>query len=402
MNVLFIHQNMPGQFGRSAAALAADPANRVVFLTRRADRDIKNVRRVVYQPRRTAHSTTHPYLQSCENAVLHGQEVARALMALGREGFTPDVVIGHPGWGETLFVKDVFPRAAYLNYCEYYYGAEGGDCGFDPAFPPTPDARLLLRMRNTPMLQTLSACDRGISPTFWQRSVHPPIFHDKIAVIHDGVDVDGLRPDAGAVFTLPDGRTLTRNDQVVTYAARNLEPYRGFPTFMRAVPLILQAAPGAEILIIGGHEVSYGAKPKDAADWREAMLRETGVNSPRVHFLGHLPYDRYRAALQISAAHIYLTYPFVLSWSMLEAMAMGCLVIGSATAPVLEVIENGVNGLLCDFFSPGDVADKAVAALRSPQDFAGARARARETVIERYALADCLARQLALIGEAAG
>jgi glycosyltransferase involved in cell wall biosynthesis len=397
MNVLFIHQNMPGQFGRLAAAMAADPANRVVFLTRRNDRQIANVRRVVYQLRRTAHPSTHPYLQSSENAVLYGQAVARALLALGREGFSPDVIIGHPGWGETLFVKDIFPRAAYLNYCEYYYGAEGGDFAYDPAFPPSPDARPIMRMRNTTMLQTLLACDQGISPTFWQKSVHPPVFHDKIAVIHDGIDVGGLRPDEDAVFTLPEGRILSRKDQVVTYVARNLEPYRGFPTFMRAVPLILDAAPQAEILIIGGDDVSYGGKPKDAANWREAMVKEIGLNSPRVHFTGPLPYNRYKAALQISSAHVYLTYPFVLSWSMMEAMAMGCLVIGSATAPVLEVIKGGVNGLLVDFFSPGDVADKVETALRAPQDFAPLRARARETVIERYALTDSLTRQIALI-----
>jgi len=402
VKVVFIHQNMPGQYKHLAASLAADPANQVVFITRRASYAMPGVRRIVYQPHRGPEKSIHPYLRSTEDAILHGQEVARVLLTLRKEGFVPDVIVGHPGWGEALFIKDAFPATPYLNYCEFYYGAEGRDFNFDPAFPPTLDARLALRVRSTALLHAALICDRGVAPTFWQRETHPAVFQDKIAVIHDGVDTTALQPDPAAVFIFADGRKLTRKDKVVTYVARNLEPYRGFPTFMRALPLILDAAPAAQVLIIGGDETSYGGKPRNAANWREAMLAETGLKSDRVHFMGRLPYDQYRAALLVSSVHVYLTYPFVLSWSMLEAMAMGCLIVGSDTAPVREVIEDGVNGLLTDFFSHQRLAGKVAEILRAPDDFAPLRLAARRTDETRYALADCLPRQISLISEMAG
>ncbi len=397
MNILFIHQNMPGQYAHLAAALARDPANAVAFVTRRADRAIPGVRRLTYGTRRTARPSTHPYLRSTENAVLHGQAVARTLLALRKEGFVPDVVAGHPGWGETLFVKDVLPEVPYLNYCEFYYRPQGQDFGFDPAAPPTLDARLTLRLRRTPLLLALESCDHGVAPTAWQRATHPAELRAKIDVIHDGIDTARLRPDPAARFTLPDGRTLTAGDPVVTYAARGLEPYRGFPSFMRALPRILDSRPDATVLIIGGDEPSYGSAPKEGGTWREALLAEVAVDPRRVVFLGHLPRDRFAAALAVSSVHVYLTYPFVLSWSMLEAMALGRVVVGSDTPPVREVIRDGENGLLADFFDPAAIAERVVAVLRDPGAFAALGRAARDTVRDGYELADCLARQTALL-----
>ncbi|WP_085552260.1 glycosyltransferase family 4 protein [Azospirillum agricola] len=402
MKIAFIHQNFPGQYKHLAAALAADPSNQVAFISRRADRDIPGVRRLTYGTRRTAGPPTHPYLLSTENAVLHGQEVARVLLSLRKEGSVPDIVVGHPGWGETLFVKDVLPQVPYLSYCEFYYGAQDRDFGFDPVYPPDLDARLSLRMRNTPLLLALESCDRGIAPTEWQRATHPEPFRSKIATIHDGVDTAGLRPDPAARVTLPDGRVLTPGDPVVTYAARNLEPYRGFPNFLRAVPRILDARPDATILIVGGDETSYGAGPPEGGTWREAMLREVPADPARVVFLGHLPYDRFLAAIGVSRVHVYLTYPFVLSWSMLEVMALGRVVVGSDTAPVREVIRHGENGLLADFFSPEAIADRVIDVLADPGAFAPLGRAARRTVIDRYARPDCLARQTRLIHDMAG
>lgn len=397
MNIVFIHQNMPGQYKHLAARLAADPANRVVFITKRTDRDIPNVRRLSYQPSRKARENAHPYLVSTENAVLHGQAAARLLMGLREEGFRPDVIVGHPGWGETLFVKDVFPNTPYLNYCEFFYRAQGLDVGFDPSVPVNVDTVLRLRMRSTPLLLALEACDRGIAPTEWQRDSHPAPFHPKIEVIHDGVDTAQLLPDPGIRVTLADGTVLTRQDEVLTYAVRNLEPYRGFPSFMRALPRILEARPRAHVLIAGGDEVSYGSAPPGGKSWRETMLAEMPLDPARVHFLGHLPYDQYLSVLRLSRAHIYLTYPFVLSWSMVESMALGCVVIGSDTAPVREVIRHGENGLLADFFSPDDIAAKAIAVLQDPGAFAPLARAARETAVERFELSRCLDRQIALI-----
>ncbi|CAO3433448.1 glycosyltransferase [Azospirillum endophyticum] len=355
-----------------------------------------------YGTRRTAGPPTHPYLLSTENAVLHGQEVARVLLSLRRDCFVPDIVVGHPGWGETLFVKDVLPNVPYLNYCEFYYGAQDRDFGFDPVYPTGLDARLGLRMRNTPLLLALESCDRGIAPTEWQRAAHPEPFQSKITTIHDGVDTTTLRPDPAARFILPDGRVLVPGDPVVTYAARNLEPYRGFPSFLRAVPHILDARPDATVLIVGDDETSYGAGPGEGSTWREAMLKEVRVDPARVVFLGHLPYDRFLAAIGVSQVHVYLTYPFVLSWSMLEVMALGRVVVGSDTAPVREVIRHGENGLLADFFSPNAIADRVVEVLADPGAFVPLGQAARRTVTDRYALADCLARQTRLIRDMAG
>lgn len=398
MNILFLHQNMPGQFRHLAPALARDPAHRVVFLTRREDGELPGVRRVVYRPHRLAHASTHHYLRLYENSVLHGQEVVRAGQALLRDGFRPDLVIAHPGWGEALFLRDIFPRAVLLNYCEFYYHGRGADVGFDPDSPADLDSICRARARNAHLLLSLESCDHGLSPTHWQRDQHPEGLRQKISVIFDGVDTAAIRPDPAARFTLPDGTVLTRDDEVVTYAARNLEPYRGFPSFMRALPTILAARPRARVVIVGGDEVSYGQSAPDGQSWRDRMLAEVGPLDPaRVHMLGLLGHRDFLSLLQISSVHVYLTVPFVLSWSCMEALSAGCLVVGSRTAPVQEVIEHGRNGLLADFRDPADIATRVIQALEDQAGLAPLRARARATVVARYELRDCLAAQLRLV-----
>ena len=143
--------------------------------------------------------------------------------------------------------------------------------------------------------------------------------------------------------------------------------------------------------------MSYGGRPKDGGTWREVMLAEIGPLPDRVTFTGRVPYRDYLSLLNVSSAHVYLTYPFVLSWSMLEAMASGAFVIGSATQPVEEVIEDGRNGWLVDFFDTNAMAARIAEGLAERLNMADLRAAARDTVLERYALTDCLARQRALI-----
>jgi glycosyltransferase involved in cell wall biosynthesis len=217
--------------------------------------------------------------------------------------------------------------------------------------------------------------------------------------VHEGVDTEVCKPVPEARFVLPDGTVLRPGDEVVTYVARNLEPYRGFPTFMRALPALLAARPNAHVVIIGGNESGYGRKPPDHANWQEAMLAEVGPLDPsRVHFLGRIPHPDLHDLFRVSAAHVYLTVPFVLSWSVLEAMAIGCLVVGSATPPVQEVIQDGRNGLLTDLFDPAALAKRLVAVLENPAAQAPLRQRARQTVLERYDLARVtLPRQLAVL-----
>lgn len=389
---------MPSQFKHLAPALAREAGNQVVFVTRRTDIDLPGIRRVSYAPTRTARGSTHHYVRLYENSVLHGQQVLRACQDLLREGFRPDLIVAHPGWGEALFLKDIFPRTPLLNYCEFYYHGTGADIGFDPSLPAGLDAMCRARARNAHLALSLESCDHGISPTQWQRDSHPAPFRDKISVIFDGIDTDAVRPVSDTRFVLPDGRVLTRDDTVVTYIARNLEPYRGFPSFMRAVPQILAQCPDAQIVVVGGDEVSYGRDAPEGKSWRQTMLDEVGPLDPaRVHLFGRLPYRSYLALLGVSTAHVYLTVPFVLSWSCMEALAKGCLVIGSRTPPVTEVIEDGRNGLLVDFLKPGEIAARVAEAVANRHGLAAVRARARETVLARYDLAHCLPAQQRLL-----
>jgi glycosyltransferase involved in cell wall biosynthesis len=401
MNFLFVHQNMPGQFGHLAARLACESGNRVVFLSKADRAPPAGTTLVRYHPSRNAHPTTHHYIREFENAVLHGQAAARACLDMKKAGFTPDLVVAHPGWGEPMYIKDVFPAAKLVNYCEFYYRASGADVGFDPAEQLDADFAARLRTRNAALMIALEACDRGFSPTEWQRSVHPAEWHHKIEVIFDGVDAERARPNSRAVFRLPDGTALTRKSQVITYVARGLEPYRGFPSFMRAIPAMLDGLPGATILIAGADDVSYGRRPEGGRTWRQAMVDEVRPDSKRVHFLGPVPYQDYLRLLQISAAHVYLTVPFVLSWSAMEALAAGCVVIGSRTPPVEEMIRDGENGFLVDFFSPEKIAAKTVEAVKAGDALRDMRRRARASILGRYDLATCLPQQLRLLHEVA-
>jgi glycosyltransferase involved in cell wall biosynthesis len=365
MRLLVLHQNFPGQFGHLVRAWAQRPGWDVRALGRDTApglRDFDSLTR--YKLARSPHSHQHPYLRSMEAATLHGQAVARTLLDMKRQGFTPDAVLAHPGWGESLFVKDVFPDARLVHFCEWYYNAEGADLGFDPEFPLTFDDRARIRTWNALHALNLAQCDAAVTPTHWQKSRHPEIFHPKIAVQHEGIDTENLGPDANAWLKTPSGAVLKAGDPVVTYVARNLEPYRGFHIFMRALEKLQRQHKTVHALIVGGDEVSYGKRPTDAKHWREKLLREVQLDPIRTHFLGRIPRAEYIKVLQVSAAHVYLTYPFVLSWSLLEAMACGANIVASDTAPVREVIRDGENGVLVPFFDMSVAATRILLALR--------------------------------------
>ncbi len=401
MRILVIHQNFPGQFRHLCAHLATRGDVQLRAIGRSTAPGMPGVKHLRYDLHRKPGKEVHHYVAGFEHAVLYGQAVARLLQQLKREGFVPDVVIAHPGWGEALFVKDVFPAARLISFCEYFYHQDGADAGFDPLAPLQFDDRARITARNALHLLNLELCDTGVSPTAWQRQLHPAAYRHKIHQIHEGINTELLARQTEAVLDLPDGTQLRSGGETITYVARNLEPYRGFPTLMRALPAILDARPDARVVIVGGDGISYGKKPQDAANWREKMLAEMPLRetlSGRIFFLGRVPYPVFCKLLQVSATHIYLTYPFVLSWSMLEAMASGCLVIGSATAPVKEVIEHGRNGILVDFFDPAALAEAVCDALAFPERYRALRAAATETVRQKYSLRQGLEGYLDLLG----
>jgi glycosyltransferase involved in cell wall biosynthesis len=401
MKALFVHQNFPGQYLHLARHFGAQAAHQAVFITQRQDADLPGVRKIVYKPRRTITPQVHHYLRESEAAVLNAQEVARVALDLRKAGFIPDVILGHNGWGEIWYLKDIFPEAPLIGYFEFFYRMTGADVGFDPAEPVTADTAPRLRTKNLGNLLALDTADLGQCPTEWQKSVYPKRYHPTLNVIHEGVDSNIARPDAAARLIIADSKVeISAGDEIVTYVARNLEPYRGFPSFMRSLPKVLADRPNARVLIVGGDDVSYGARLPQGETYKKKMLEELGdsLDLSRVHFLGKIPYNAFIKVLQVSRVHVYLTYPFVLSWSMLEAMSAGCLIVGSRTQPVQEVIHHGGNGLLVDFFSPDEIAERVVEALEDRRSFASLRQNARQTVLDRYDLHSvCLPAHLRLL-----
>lgn len=384
LRLLVLHQNFPGQFRYLLSAWSSRKDMQIVGLGRQGSPGLACIPSYQYRAPTTKREGIHSYLRQMEDAVRHGQAVARSLLEMKRRGFSPDVVLAHPGWGETLYVRDIYPDTKLIHFCEWYYNAQGADIGFDPEFSHSLNDHARIRTWNALHALNLTNCDVGVSPTQWQRQAHPSIFQPKISLIHEGINIDQLEPDPEATLQLPNGALFKAGDPIITYVARNLEPYRGFHSFMRALEVIQKRHKSCHALIVGGSNVSYGRHPNNAPDWRTKMLREVKLDLARTHFLGQLPYDAYRNILQLSAAHVYLTYPFVLSWSMLEAMASGCLIIGSRTAPVEEVIRHGENGWLVDFFDVDAMADRIVDALENPTQQIPLRHQARHDVQERY------------------
>lgn len=406
MNILFVHQNFPGQYKHLAPAMAQQ-GNTVIGLgdaqniTQQPDNPFSQagVKLITYKTPKGASPSTHHYIRGLESNVRRGQAIVRATMQLREQGFIPDIICAHPGWGEALYLKDVFPEAKHLYFLEFFYQAQGSDVGFDPEFPNQLDDLFRVRTKNATLLLSLEAMDWGISPTGWQRDQHPVVYRDRISVIHDGIDTETVKPNSEAQITV-EGQILTGKDEVITYIARNLEPYRGFHIFMRSLPEILRHRPNAHILILGGDDVSYGRRPPEGETYRQKYLAEIEdqIDRDRVHFLGKVPYPLYLSVLQISSVHVYLTYPFVLSWSMLEAMAAGCLVIGSATPPVKEVLHHNENGLLVDFFQTQQIVDAIDNVLDHPNRMQPLRKNARQTVVETFDLKSiCLPRHIQLI-----
>ena len=388
MRILFVHQNFPAQFKHLAPEMVAR-GHEVVVLTAKS-----NSQPITLPNGRYGDIPETPkagFATNFAEKTNRGYAAARCAAKLRDEfGFEPDVVFGHPGWGEMIFLRTVWPRARYLVFAEFYYQPAGLDTDFDPEFQtPSVQKQMSTIARQAGMAHAMAHADAALAPTRFQASTYPDCFRDRITVVHDGVDTERLAPDPAASVTLPGStRTFRAGDEVLTFINRNLEPYRGYHVFMRALPEVLAARPEAQVVIVGGDDVSYGLRPKDGRSWKKVILDEVGdrIDLTRVHFTGRVPYPVFTGLMQVSRVHAYLTYPFVLSWSMIEAMSMGAHVVGSNTPPVAEVIEDGVNGRLVEFFDVPGWSAALIEGLAHPERFTALREAARRTAVERYDL----------------
>lgn len=400
MKILLVHQNFPGQFKHLVPALLSNPKNEVVAFTMNPCQEVPGLKVVRYEASKGTAKDVHPWVAETETKVIRGDAAFRAALKIKSEGFEPDLILAHPGWGESLFLKEVWPHSKLIIYSEFHYAAEGTDVGFDPEFPPKDAGDCCrVRLKNVNNLLHFDIADAGVSPTEWQKSTFPEPFRSKIEVIHDGIDTNVIRPNPEVWLQLGDIR-LTRNDEIITFVNRNMEPYRGYHIFMRALPKILAKRPKARVMIVGGDGVSYGAKAPEGTTWQQIFLDEVKdeLDLSRVHFLGTIDYKHFIPLLQLSTVHVYLTYPFVLSWSLLEAMACGCAIVASDTAPLREAILKEETGLLVDFFKPDDLALAVVRLLENPELRQQLGINAREFAVKHYDLKTvCLPKMLKLI-----
>lgn len=392
MKILFLHRNFPAQFRHIAPALASNPNNEVVFITNNKTLNYPNIKKIIYEPKRTVPDDCHRYLRFPEEAIIHAQATAEAALRLRENGFIPDIIYGHT-WGQTMYMKDIFPESKLLCYFEWFYNSKGGDIGFDGRNLSV-DELAKLRTKNTHLLIDLYSCDEGISPTNFQYKQIPNEFKHKIKVLHDGVDTEYCIPDENAKFFIKDKNiTLDRNNEILTYATRGMEAYRGFPEFMQAAEILLKKRPNLHILIAGDDRVCYGPTLLNTT-YKKLMLSKLDLDMNRIHFVGSLPFGEYIKLLQVSTAHVYLTYPFVCSWSMLDAMSCGCLLVASNTEPVTEFVTNGENGLLFDFFDVKNQVKTIDYALDNKDKLKKLRCNARKTITDNYALKDLLPKHI--------
>lgn len=412
MKILFIHQNFPAQFKHLAPALVKQGHDVTALKLKKDVREEwagwDQINLEEYEILRGTSPTVHPWVSDFESKTIRGEACYRAAIALREKGYIPDKIIAHHGWGESMFLKQVWPNAKLGIYCEFHYHPSGADVGFDQEFESADVAApCRISHKNLNNLVHFPLADGAISPTYWQASTFPDSFRDKITVVHDGIDMDVVKPHSKASITLTNGKEITGDDEVVTFVNRDLEPYRGYHIFMRALPKMLEERPEARFIIIGGDGVSYGAAPdkKKFGDksWKKIFINEIAPRMSkedwnRVHFVGKVPYDVFLRVLQISSAHIYLTYPFVLSWSLLEAMSIGCAIVASDTQPIQEAIVHNDTGLLVDFFDSDSLAETVGSLLSDPSLRKRLGANARAFADETYNLrTKCLPQQLSWV-----
>ncbi len=410
MKFLFVHQNFPGQYLHIVRSLLADNQRRdgtheIVFMTEPNRNQLAGVRKVTYSRPPVVPITAHVDAKDFDRAMRRAEAAAKGARQIRSLGFTPDIIIGHHGWGEMLNLVDVYPGVPILGYFEFFYRVANSDVNFDPEFPMAVERFSGVRAKNCVNLQAMALEQHGQVPTVSQMNTYPDWAKPQMRLIEEGVDLEMCQPDPAARRkTLKVGTlTVTPKQKLLTYVARNLEPYRGFHTFMRALPALLDARPDLIVSVVGGDEISYGA-PHPKGPWREVLLAELQgkLDLSRIHFLGKIPYDQHLSLLKRSDAHVYLSYPFVASWSLREALACGCVVVGGDTDTVLEFVSHRKTGLVAPTLDSAALAETVLQALEDTRLAASLRAGARAFAEARLDLNDYLSRYRGAIEEITG
>lgn len=384
MKMLFMHYSFPGQFKHLLELLSQDPNNEIIFICHdlSPQRKIPGVKKLSYQL--AENKTKIPqenYLYAFSEAIEHGKAVWECCSMLKEQGFVPDFVYAHSAWGQAMFIKDIYPDVPYIAYMEYYFHAFGADMHFYPDEPTSPDRILHTRIRNSNHLINLEACDWAISPTRWQANLYPPDFHHKFSVIHEGVNVEKVKPFQ-AEHPLP--LNIPKDAEIMTYVSRNFEPYRGFVQAIQAIDKLMKKRPQLHVIMVGGDKVSYGRPLPDGRSYREVMLEKLDLDETRIHWTGQVNYNYYLQILNASQLHLYMTIPFMISWSLVESMAMACPIVASNTEPVREFITDNHNGRLTEFFDQAQLVANMEWMLDHKEEAKKLGEAARNTVIESY------------------
>jgi glycosyltransferase involved in cell wall biosynthesis len=398
MHILFIHQNFPAQFGHIAAYLIKKKGFRCTFLSEAPPANVEGIERIQYQVAGGATERTHFCARTFENAMWHSQAIYEALAA--RSDIQPDLIVAHSGFLSTIFLRELY-KCPIVNYFEFYYLTQGSDMDFRPDFPYPAIKLLRARARNANLLLDLENCDIGYSPTRWQRNLFPENYRSKIRVAFDGVDTTFWRPLPEktrriANWVVPEGV------RVVTYVSRGLESIRGFDIFMKTAKLLCQRRRDLVFFVVAEDRICYGGDAEfiGGNSFKQWVLARDNYDLSRFIFTGLLPPAKLVELFSLTDLHIYLTVPFVLSWSLMDALACGATVLASNTAPVSEVIKHGQNGLLADFFDVEGIADLAGKVLDNPGAYRPLGQNGVEMVRDRYSLEVCLPRMLDIFEEA--
>ena len=394
MHILFVHQNFPAQFGHIAHYLVENHGFQCTFVSQRPEGNVGGIRKIQYQTKGGATAKTHYCARSFENAVAHTHGVFEACEK--NRDLQPDLIVGHSGFGSTLFLRELYD-CPIINYFEYFYRAHGSDLDFRPEFPSGPLDTLRSYCRNATLLLDLENCTHGYSPTHWQKNLIPQSYTDKVDVIFDGVDTEIWQPWE-SVPRMVGPRKIDPDTRIITYVSRGMESMRGFDIFMKVAKRIYESNPNVIFAVVGAERTAYGGDLKHIKEdsFKEYVFNQDNYNLEKFCFLGNVQPRSLARLLSISDLHIYLTVPFVLSWSLFDALACGCTVVASNTDPVRELVTHEQNGLLADFYDIDGLTDLSLGVLDNPEDHAHLGKAGCDLIQKKYSLEQMLPKMLDL------